>query len=275
VTPLLAAASGVLAFATVWELAGMGAPVKLRRATRSLGATLTGWLGASSQAGVASRLRRAGLDDRAGPTAFLAARGAGAFVGGTFAVVALPSAPSRLAPFVAVGFVAAGALIPDALVARAARRRAAAITAALPDALDLMAVGAAAGRSPAAMLAELARASSGPLARELAVTDAEIRAGQTQDRALGELAARSGIGELGVLAATLERSRLYGSPLADQLHARAGRLRADERRRIEEHAARSAPKIQLVVALLLVPSALLAIAAALVAHSETLLQALG
>ena len=274
-SPLLAAASGVLAFATVWELVGMGAPVYLRRAARSLAGTLSGWLGASSQAGAAMRLRRAGLDGRIGPTAFLAARGAGAAVGGTLAAVVLPAVPARLAPVVVAGFVAAGALAPDAFVARAARRRAAAIVAALPDALDLMAVGAAAGRPPAAMLAELAAASSGPLARELAVTDAEIRAGHSQDRALTELAARSGIGELGVLAATLERSRLYGSPLADQLHARAGRLRADERRRIEEQAARSAPKIQLVVALLLVPSALLAIAAALVAHSETLLQALG
>ena len=42
---------------------------------------------------------------------------------------------------------------------------------------------------------------------------------------------------------------------------------------IEERAARAAPKIQLVVAMVLVPSALLAIAAALVAHSDALFSA--
>jgi tight adherence protein C len=42
-------------------------------------------------------------------------------------------------------------------------------------------------------------------------------------------------------------------------------------RRIEERAARAAPKIQLVVALVLVPSVLLMIGAALIAHADALL----
>ena len=43
---------------------------------------------------------------------------------------------------------------------------------------------------------------------------------------------------------------------------------------MDERAARAAPKIQLVVALVLVPSALLTIAAALVAHSDALFGAM-
>ena len=73
------------------------------------------------------------------------------------------------------------------------------------------------------------------------------------------------------MTAALERSRRYGSPLADQLRDRAVALRAEQRRRIEEQAARAAPKIQLVVALVLVPSVLLMIVAALVANSDRLL----
>ena len=69
----------------------------------------------------------------------------------------------------------------------------------------------------------------------------------------------------------LERSSRYGSPLADQLREQATALRLDQRRRIEEDAARAAPKIQLVVALVLVPSVLLMIAAALIANSDVLL----
>ena len=77
--------------------------------------------------------------------------------------------------------------------------------------------------------------------------------------------------ELGALATALERSRRFGSPLADQLHEQASSLRRDSRRRIEDRAAKAAPKIQLVVALVLVPSVLLLIAAAVLAHSDQLL----
>jgi len=55
------------------------------------------------------------------------------------------------------------------------------------------------------------------------------------------------------------------------LRRQAGALRRDQRRRVEERAARAAPKIQLVVALVLVPSVLLMIAAGLIANAGTLL----
>ena len=48
-------------------------------------------------------------------------------------------------------------------------------------------------------------------------------------------------------------------------------LRRDRRRAVEEQAARAAPKIQLVVALVLVPSVLLLIAAGLIANADVLL----
>ena len=64
---------------------------------------------------------------------------------------------------------AAGFLTPEALLERAARRRRARVGAALPDALDLLAVGTAAGRTPARVLGEISTGASGPLACELAV----------------------------------------------------------------------------------------------------------
>jgi tight adherence protein C len=75
-------------------------------------------------------------------------------------------------------------------------------------------------------------------------------------------------GEVATLCAAIERSRRYGSPLADQLRRQASALRRDQRRLVEERAARAAPKIQLVVALVLVPSVLLMIAAALIANAD-------
>jgi tight adherence protein C len=73
------------------------------------------------------------------------------------------------------------------------------------------------------------------------------------------------------LCAAIERSRRYGSPLAEQLRRQSSALRRDQRRLVEEHAARAAPKIQLVIALVLVPSVLLMIAAALIANADVLL----
>jgi tight adherence protein C len=121
------------------------------------------------------------------------------------------------------------------------------------------------------VLGEIAGGTTGPLARELAVAASEIECGSSQRAALSGLRDRIPGAEIASLAAALERSARYGSPLADQLRDQATALRRDHRRRIEEHAARAAPKIQLVVALVLVPSVLLMIAAALIANADTLL----
>jgi tight adherence protein C len=194
-----------------------------------------------------------------------------AVVGGIVALVAAPAAPGRIALLVAVGLPAAGFVLPDALREREARRRHRRLVASLPDALDLLAIGSAAGRSPAAGFAEIARAGSDPLAGELRVTMAELGCGQPLAEALAGLRRRVPGSEVASLCASIERSRRLGSPLADQLRRQAASLRRDQRRAVEERAARAAPKIQLVVALILVPSVLLMIAAALIANADVLL----
>jgi tight adherence protein C len=181
--------------------------------------------------------------------------------------VVAPSAPSRFAWLVAAALPAGGFLGPDAWLEQRARRRLRALRAGLPDALDLLAVGTAAGRSPLAGLAELG-AGEGPLARELAMLSAESSCGLAHGEALESLRRRAPVREVAAMCGVIERSRRYGSPLADQLREQATALRGVQRRRIEEQAARAAPKIQLAVALLLVPSVLLMIAAGLLANID-------
>ncbi len=226
----------------------------------------------AARTGIPSRIARAGLAERVPPGAVMAAKLAGAGWGLVLGSAIAP-ATGRLAPFIAVGLPAAGFVGPDALLARAARRRRARALGALPDALDLLAVGVASGRSPNRVLADIAASAGGPLAAELSVVIAEIECGASQAQAVEALRRRIGGAELGSLAAALERSRRFGSPLADQLHDLASSLRRAGRRRIEERASRAAPKIQLVIALVLVPSVLLLMVAALVAHSGALLGA--
>ncbi len=202
--------------------------------------------------------------------AALPARLACAAAGGLAALAAAPAAPGHLSLLVAVGMPVAGFLVPDALRQRRARLRRRRLVAALPDALDLLAVAVAAGRSPAAGFAELAEAGEGPLAEEMRMAVAEISCGRPLAEALKSLRARVPGSEMATLCASIERSRRYGSPLAEQLRRQSSALRRDQRRAVEERAARAAPKIQLVVALVLVPSVLLMIAAALIANADVL-----
>ena len=173
----------------------------------------------------------------------------------------------------AAGLPAAGFLAPDAMLERRARRRLAAVRSRLPDALDLVAVGAAAGRPPVAGMAEVA-GGEGPLADELAVLAAEASCGVPQRELFEGLRRRAPVPEVAALCALVERSRRYGSPLAEQLREQATGMRGNQRRRVEEQAARAAPKIQLAVALLLVPSVLLMIAAGLLANVDRFLAGL-
>jgi tight adherence protein C len=195
----------------------------------------------------------------------------GAGCGGLIGLLGAPVAPGRLSLLVLVGLPAAGFFLPDVVRERRARARQRRLVGALPDALDLLAVSAGSGRGPAAGIEQLARAGQGPLAEELRLTVAELSCGVPLGAALGSLRSRVPGSELATLVAAIERSRKFGSPLADQLGRQATALRRDSRREVEERAARAAPKIQLVVALVLVPSVLLMIAAGLIANAGTLL----
>jgi tight adherence protein C len=217
------------------------------------------------------RLRRSGLESRLPLPALLLGKLAGVCLGAILALGAVPMAPGRIGIAVALGLPTAGFFFPDALLEREARRRRRRLVAALPDALDLLAVSVSSGRGPGEGLAQLARAGEGPLADEMRIAVAELSCGSPLSATLAALRARVPGSEIATLVASIERSRRFGSPLADQLRRQAGALRRDSRRLVEERAARAAPKIQLVVALVLVPSVMLMIAAGLIANAGTLL----
>jgi tight adherence protein C len=273
-TPLLVAGAVLLSFGAAWELVGALEGRLGPRLGRALAAISGGRAGSVAQAAtrlrLPERIARAGLGQRLDPATVIAGKIGCAGVGALLSIAVAPVVPARLALAVSGLLVAAGFLAPDALLERAARRRRARFVAALPDALDMLAVGAASGRSPATVFGEIAGGTSGPLAVELGGVVAEIECGRPVREAIEDLRTRVAGAEVGGLAAALERSREYGSPLAEQLHLQATTIRGDARRRVEERASRAAPKIQLVVALVLVPSVLLMIVAAIVAHSEAL-----
>jgi tight adherence protein C len=183
-------------------------------------------------------------------------------------LAALPLAtvlPGRLGPVALVAAPAAAFLAPDAVIARRARRRAAAISAELADVLDLLHVAVEAGLPPLRALGEVGRRRSGVLPGELGAAAARAALGVPRIDALDRLTLRCPSDGVAALVAAVRRSERHGAPLGPALHALAADARAQRAQRLRERAARAAPKIQLVVALLLVPATMLLVAAALAA----------
>jgi tight adherence protein C len=121
------------------------------------------------------------------------------------------------------------------------------------------------GLSLGAALGEVGGRTRGPLAREWRAVGRECALGVPLVESLAGLARRAPLPEVEALAAAIGRAARHGAPLAATLETQSRGARLARRRSIQEQAAKAAPKIQLVVALLLVPSVLLLVAAALAA----------
>jgi tight adherence protein C len=182
------------------------------------------------------------------------------------AVAILPLAallPGRLGPVVAIAAPAAGFLAPDAWLARRTRDRRTAMAAELADVLDLLHVAVAAGLSPLRAVGEVGRRRGGALAAELRSAATQAALGVPHAVALARLERRCPVEGVASLVAAIGRAERHGAPLGPSLHALAADARAERAQRLRERAARAAPKIQLVVALLLVPSVMLLVGACL------------
>jgi tight adherence protein C len=181
-------------------------------------------------------------------------------------VAALPAAavlPGRLGPVAILTAPAAAFVAPDAWLARSARRRRVAMAIELPEVLDLLHVAVGAGQPALRALGEVGRRRGGPLAAELRSAAAQAALGVPRAPALERLARRCPVEGVAALVAAIARSDRHGAPLAPALHALAADARAQRAQRVRERAARAAPKIQLVVALLLVPAVMLIVGACL------------
>jgi tight adherence protein C len=180
------------------------------------------------------------------------------------ALTVAPLAPGRLGIALIAGAPLAGFFAPDLWLRRRARARARVIEAEQADVVDLLRVALAAGLSPWRALAEVGRRHPGVLAAELGAAARRVGLGMPPEDALDRLERRCPASGTHALTAALRRADRLGAPPGRALAALAEEARARRARRAAEQAARAAPKIQLVVALLLVPSVLLLVAAALV-----------
>lgn len=210
------------------------------------------------------RIAAAGLDPRVSPADLMALKGAVVLL---VLVIGAPLAlglPGALGPVSALALPVAGFLAPDRWLVLRARRRAAVMAVEVSDVLDLLRVAVAAGQTPGRAMGEVGRRHPGLLASELRRVAREVDAGTPRGAALDGLADRCPLPTVAALVAAVHRADRHGVALAPSLAALAADARADRVRLLADHAARAAPKIQLVIALLLVPAVLLLVAAAMV-----------
>jgi tight adherence protein C len=191
------------------------------------------------------------------------ARAGSVAVFGGVAVVALVLLSLPVGLVLAVGCVLFGWLYPDLWLRAAASRRAELIECDAPLAIDLIASAVAAGISIDDAIRAAAEAASGPLRAELDAVTANLMLGSRRTAELRDLGERTASPSLARLAAALRISDRLGVPLAAGLRRQASRSRIEQARRVQERAAKAAPRILLVVVFVLVPAAMLPVMTAL------------
>ena len=265
-TLLAAAAGGVAALGTTdlaqaWS-ATRRPPRPARRVALSLLARAGRGLDVRAPRGLAARVELAGLETLPGDV--MAIKAGAALVALLATLPLAADLPGRLG-MPACALAAVGAfLAPDVWLRRRASARRRAVEAELADVLDLLRVAVAAGLSTGRALAEVGRRHPGTLAAELHRAAHAVALGVPAAAALTRFERRCPAAGIAPLTAALRRAARHGAPLGPALEAQAAEARSRNARAHAERAARAAPQVQLVVALLLVPSVLLLVAAALI-----------
>jgi tight adherence protein C len=184
------------------------------------------------------------------------------------AAAAFPPARGLFATFFAAGLLAMAApaaigwLAPSLLLSRSVSKRSKAVSAGLPDALELLAVCIEAGLSlengMQRVSTELKR-SQPHLAEELALTWAEINILPNRDQALLNFAERVNTTSVRSVVSTLAQTLRYGTPLARSLRVVAADVRAEQLTALEEKANRLPALMTVPVMLFIMPTIFLII----------------
>ena len=97
---------------------------------------------------------------------------------------------------------------------------------------------------------------SAVLSEELQLVTLELRAGSSKEKALRNLALRTGVDDVDALVAMLIQSERFGTSIADSLRVQSDQLRTKRRQRAEEQAAKIALKLLFPLIFFIFPSLL-------------------
>lgn len=150
-----------------------------------------------------------------------------------------------------------GYYLPNGILAHMVERRQRTILESFPDALDLMTVCVEAGLGLDAALLRVAtelELTSPVLSSELHLVNLELRAGSSKEKALRNLALRTGVDDIDTLVAMLIQAERFGTSVADSLRVHAEGLRTKRRLRAEEAAAKIPLKLLFPLIFCIFPS---------------------
>lgn len=152
-----------------------------------------------------------------------------------------------------------GNYLPNLLLRNAISRRQNEVFESFPDALDLMTICVEAGLGIDAALARVASEiglSSPILSEEMTLVTLELRAGGTKEKALRNLALRTGVEDVDSLVSMLIQAERFGTSIATSLRIQSDLLRTKRRMRAEEMAAKIGLKLLFPLIFFIFPSLL-------------------
>ena len=160
------------------------------------------------------------------------------------ALGALVGSPVTLGVFLLVG-VGVGFYLPVLWLNQLGRDRRAEIEAALPNALDVVAISMEAGLGLDRALEQLVRHQEGPLTLLVARALREIELGRPRGDALLEMADATEVEDFTSLIRAILHAERTGVPIARTIAAQAAQMRVKRRLKIRAEAARASLKILL------------------------------
>jgi tight adherence protein C len=145
-------------------------------------------------------------------------------------------------------------VLPDIFLNSRYRQRQDGIQAALPDALDLLAVTVEAGLGFDAALAKLTESTEGPLAEELALALNEMRIGETRIDALKRMAERVDVRELNSFVRAVVQADQLGMSMGSMLRVQAADVRVRRQLAAEEQAMKMPIKMVFPMVFFIMPA---------------------
>ena len=159
--------------------------------------------------------------------------------------------------FVLILFAGLGYYLPNIVLSNMVKKRQQEIVETLPDATDLLIICMEAGLSFDQALAKVAaeiKLKSEILSQELELLLMEVRSGFTRERALRNLALRTGVEEIDGLATMVIQSERFGTSIGDALRVHADTARTKRKQKAEETASKIALKLLFPLLICLMPA---------------------
>jgi tight adherence protein C len=203
---------------------------------------------------VQTKILSAGLGRRLTATGFLALKGFGVVGGLVLALLLGATSRGAIGLFFILAFSACGFFAPDGLLTMKIRKRKDEIGAALPDALDLLAVSVEAGLGFDGAIAKLTEHMEGPLIDEFELALGEMRVGESRSEALRRMAERVPAPEMSQFVRAIIQADQLGISLGRLLRVQATDARLKRQAAAEEKAMKAPIKMLFPLVMFIFPA---------------------